>query len=132
MDGISSAIAQRRHGVAWFVWLLCVVLWTVALLTTYPVLVQEAVLPPQAGYHAAKLLHVSAYAFLAAFSAWLLPANRLRFLPILFLSLHGFGTEFLQTFTESRHGSLTDVGLDHLGIALGFLLTLGKWRWGRT
>jgi VanZ like family len=128
MDGIGSAIAHRRHGVVWFCWLLAVSLWTTALLTTFPVQVKDAVLPPQAGYHAAKILHVSTYAFLAAFAAWLLPTNKLRFLPLLFLSFHGFGTEYLQTFTESRHGSLTDVGLDHFGIALGFMLTWWKWR----
>jgi hypothetical protein len=28
----------------------------------------------------------------------------------------------------SRHGCLEDVGIDHIGIALGVLLTLNRWR----
>ncbi len=127
MEGIINPAVQYRLGALWLVWLLSVCIWTTALLTTYPVKVKEAVLTPQAGYPASKLLHVGTYAALAASAAWLLPGSKYRFLPILFLSLHAFGTEYLQTFTESRTGSLTDVGINHVGIALGLALTW--WRW---
>jgi hypothetical protein len=125
MDGISAHSRQRA---LWLLWLLAVALWTTALLTTFPVHVKDAVFPPEAGYGAAKTLHVSAYAFLAATAAWLLPGSRFRLTPVVFLSFHAFATEFLQTFTESRHGCLTDVGFNHVGIALGVLLTLWKWQ----
>jgi VanZ family protein len=127
MDGITAPTLQRPSRALWLSWLLAVALWTSGLLTTLPVRVKDAVLPPEAGYHAAKALHVSAYAVLAGTAAWLIPGSRLRFLPILFLSLHGFGTEFLQTFVEGRHGCLEDVAIDHIGIALGLLLTGWKW-----
>jgi VanZ family protein len=126
MDGISARLTQRRQ-VVWFIWLLCLCLWTLALLTSLPVQVKDAVLPPQAGYHASKLLHVGAYAFLAGLAAWLLPAQPMRFLPILFLSLHAFGTEYLQQFVELRTGSLIDVGFNHVGLVVGLMLTWWKW-----
>jgi VanZ family protein len=127
MDGISTRFTQRRQAVVWFIWLLCLCLWTLALLTSFPVQVKDAVLPPQAGYHASKLLHVCAYAFLAGFAAWLLPDQLLRFLPILVLSVHAFGTEYLQQFVALRTGSLTDVGFNHVGLVLGLMLTWWKW-----
>ena len=37
------------------------------------------------------------------------------------MSLHGFGTELIQTFT-GRHGCWLDVGIDHIGITTGLLL----------
>jgi hypothetical protein len=46
---------------------------------------------------------------------------------VAFLSLHGIVTECLQPYV-GRGGALADVGLDHLGIALG--LAIG-WRWWR-
>jgi hypothetical protein len=128
MDGISVPNANGRQRVIWLLWMLAVGLWTTALLTTFPVQVKDAVFPPEAGYGAAKTLHVSAYAFLAGTAAWLLPGTRFRVMPVLFLSFHAFATEFLQTLTESRHGCLTDVGFNHVGIALGVLLTAWKWQ----
>jgi VanZ family protein len=127
MDGITATTTPPRQRALWLLWLLGVALWTTALLTTFPVHVKDTVLPPDAGYHAAKTLHVGTYALLAGSAAWLLPGSRFRILPILFLSFHAFATEFLQTFTESRHGCLADVGFNHLGIVLGLLLTGWKW-----
>ena len=128
MDGIVARFTARRPAVVWVVWLLCLGVWTVALLTTFPVQVKDAVLSPEAGYPASKILHITAYAFLATLAGWLLPENNARFLPVVFLSFHAFGTEFLQQFVDSRTGCLTDVGFNHLGIALGLLLTWWKWR----
>ena len=45
-----------------------------------------------------------------------------RWLQLALLSGHGMATEFLQTFVPGRSGSLTDVAIDHLGIALGLAL----------
>jgi VanZ family protein len=110
----------------WSFWLVCVTVWTVALLTTFPVEVSRRVLPSEFQFPTAKVLHVSAYAFLAAFVAWLPVRGRARWLLVAFLSLHGFATEYLQTFVPERSGSLRDVALDHLGILLGLVI---GWRW---
>lgn len=110
----------------WTFWVGCVTAWTVALLTTFPVEVSRRVLPSDIQFPTAKVLHVSAYAFLTALAAWLPARGRAFWLLVAFLSLHGFATEYLQTFVPSRGGSLRDVALDHLGILLG--LAIG-WRW---
>jgi VanZ family protein len=111
----------------WLVWGGYFAAWTTALLTTFPVHVQEAVIPPEGHFLSAKLLHVGSYAFLSALIVWLPVRGRWRWLLIVGLSLHGFATEFLQQFVEERTGSLTDVGIDHVGIALGLLLTCKWW-----
>ena len=100
-------------------WGLCVVLWTAALLTPQPVQANHRVLEPQTGYSAAKFLHVGAYAFLTAAIPWTGLRGGRRWFLAAFLSLHAAGTEFLQQWVPQRTGSLTDVGLDHLGILLG-------------
>lgn len=110
----------------WVFWLACVAVWTAALLTTFPVEVSRQVLPSGMQFPTAKVLHVSAYAFLTAFVARLPVRGRVRWLFVAFLSLHGFATEYLQTFVPERGGSLRDVGLDHLGILLGLVL---GWPW---
>src|SRR5260370_41509679 len=99
MDGISIPSTQRRQRALWLLWFLGVALWTTALLTTFPVQVKDAVLSPEAGYRAAKTLHISAYAFLAGTAAWLPPGSRFRVMPVVFLSLHAFATEYFQPFT---------------------------------
>jgi VanZ family protein len=112
----------------WLAWGVCVAVWTAALLTTYPAKIKEAVLPPEAGFPAAKTLHVCAYAFLTATAALLHVRGPRRWLLIAFLSLHGCATEYLQNFVPGRDGNLRDVALDHAGIVLGLLI---GWRWWR-
>lgn len=107
-------------------WCLCVALWTTALLTTYPVHVGEAVTPSGLYFPAAKCLHISAYAFLTVYLTWM-PLGRWRWLLLAFLSLHAAGTEFGQTFVPERYGQFSDVLIDHIGLALGVLLTRKRW-----
>jgi VanZ family protein len=64
---------------------------------------------------------------LAMLTGWLLVTYRVRWICLACLSFHAFATEFLQQFVE-RSGSLRDVGLDHLGLALGLILTIPWWR----
>ena len=78
-----------------------------------------------------KLFHVSDYALMAVLTAWLPAPRRLRGLLLLFLSAHAMGTEFVQQLvatTWKRTGTWHDIGLDHVGIALGLALT---WKWWR-
>jgi VanZ family protein len=73
-----------------------------------------------------KSLHVGAYALLAVLSGWLRPAPRYRWLLAYLVMAHATATEVAQTTTGYRTGELTDVALDHVGIALGMLCA---WRW---
>jgi VanZ family protein len=107
-------------------WCLCVAVWTTALLTIFAARVGQAVTPEILHFPAAKFLHISAYAFLTLYLKWL-PLRRGRWLLLAFLSLHAFGTEFFQQFVPGRHGALSDVLIDHCGIALGMVLTRSCW-----
>jgi VanZ family protein len=113
----------------WRLWWLVTALWAVALLTPQPADASEVVLPAEARYPSAKLLHISAYAFLAFTAAWLPPWRPFWLLPWLVLSLHGIGTEFFQQWVPRRHGCWQDVVFDHCGIALG---VLAAWLWHRS
>jgi VanZ family protein len=109
----------------WAVWVLYLVVWTAALLRPEPARVKHDVLPEQAQFPAAKALHVGSYALLAALACWL-PIRPGRRWPLFaLLSLHAFGTEFLQRFVELRTGCLSDVAIDHAGLAVGLL---AAWR----
>jgi VanZ family protein len=125
------ALSTRRAKVSWRMvgWLLGLAVWTAALLTTYPAKVHEEIMPRDLQFPTAKFLHVSAYAFLTAFVSCLPLRTGWRWALVAVLSLHAFSTEFLQQFVELRHGSLRDVGIDHLGIALGLVLA---WKWWRS
>ena len=117
---------MRKLIVRGFGWWLCVGLWTLALLTTYPVEVGDAVTPPSLQFPLAKFLHISVYAFLTVSLSWL-PLRRWRWLLLAFLSLHAAGTEFLQQFVPGRHGMATDVLIDHIGLLFGVALTWKRW-----
>src|SRR5579885_3290210 len=107
-------------------WCLCVILWTVGLLTIFAVQVGQAIVP--AGFHfsAAKFLHISSYAFLTVYLKWL-PLRRERWWLLAFLSLHAIATEYFQQFIPGRTSTFTDVFIDHVGIALGMALTWKRW-----
>jgi VanZ family protein len=124
------ALSSRRIKVSWrlLVWLLCLAVWTAALVTTYPAKVHEEILPPELQFPTAKCLHVSVYGLLAGLASCLPLRSRWRWALVAVLSLHAFTTEYVQQYVDLRHGSLRDVGIDHLGIALGLLLTW-KWWW---
>ncbi|HVS39737.1 MAG TPA: VanZ family protein [Gemmataceae bacterium] len=113
----------------WVVWLLCLAVWTVALTTTFPVYIHRALLPQDfLGVPVAKILHVSAYAFLAGFAVLICPAGTWRWLIVLLLLEHGVATEWIQGFVPERTSSVNDIVIDHGGVALGVLLT---WPWRR-
>jgi hypothetical protein len=117
---------RRRFIVRWLFWCWCLAIWTVALLTTFPVKVGHEFMAPEVSFSAAKVLHVSAYAFLTVFLVLLPIPTRARWCLVAVLSVHGFGTEYLQQWVEHRTASIRDVGFDHLGILLG--LAAG-WKW---
>jgi hypothetical protein len=78
----------------------------------------------------AKTLHVMMYTAMTLLAAWLRLPARWRPLMMFALMAHATATELLQALLADychRTGTLNDVGLDHLGIALGLLLTWKKW-----
>jgi len=116
----------RAHAVRWLAWAAFAALWTTFLLTTFPIRVRDAVVPAPLAVPSSKLLHVSAYAAFALLTAWLDVARPWRWALLGLVCLHAGGTEFFQQFVD-RTGSLRDVGLDHLGIALGVALSWRRW-----
>jgi VanZ family protein len=111
----------------WMAWVLVLTLWTLALLTPQPVQVADALLPEDTVFPTSKLLHVTAYAVLALLTAVLPLRGQTRWWLLGLLALHAAGTEYLQQFVPPRTGSLRDVGLDHVGIALGVACTWKYW-----
>jgi VanZ family protein len=107
-------------------WCICVGVWTIALLTTYPAELGKEIVPSSMRFPAAKALHVFAYAFLTVFLSWL-PPRRWRWMLLAFLVLHAAGTEFGQRFVPGRSGLWTDVLIDHAGLLLGLALTWKRW-----
>jgi VanZ family protein len=104
--------------IRWTLWMLCVAVWTLMLVTPQPAKIMQDVLPA----------HVLSYAFLTVLAAWLRVRGDRRWLLLVFLSLHGMATEYVQTHVPGRSGSWRDVGIDHIGILLGLALS---WRWWR-
>jgi VanZ family protein len=111
-------------GFGLLLWAVLLALWTAALLTPQPVQLANAVLPETMEFPASKLLHVAAYAVLAAGAVLVRPLGRGRWLLLAVLSLHGMGTEYLQQCVELRGPSVRDVLLDHAGIVLGVVSVL--------
>ena len=120
-ENTPAGAGRRGPGWLWAVWVLYLVVWTAALLRPEPARVNTEVLPEPARFPAAKALHVASYALLTAVAWWLPARPGRRWLLVALLSLHAFGTEFLQRFVELRTGSLSDVAIDHAGMAVGLL-----------
>jgi hypothetical protein len=119
-DQHGEAAPWHRRGLIWSVYL---IIWTIGLLVPMP---EETGHGLSLKFIAAKILHVVAYAGLACLSGWLRIPCRWRWLVLFVIMAHAPATELLQLNIRGRTGTLRDVGLDHLGIGLGLLLT---WRW---
>ena len=111
----------------WLFWGIFLVTWTTALLTTEPVHVARAVLAPHFVVPTSKLLHVASYSLFAILSGWLFLPGRWRWLLLIFMSIHAAGTEFFQQYVPERGPSLRDVGIDHVGIAIGLIISCKWW-----
>lgn len=128
--GLRPPPARRRvppwlH-VAAFVSLLAV--WTWKLLEPAPVPERLRLALDLAGlaFLAAKFLHLTGYAVLTALGGSLVPGRRWRWAVVVFLALHGVGTEIGQTYVPNRTGRVRDVVIDWAGIALG-AWALQRW-----
>jgi VanZ family protein len=119
--------AAQSRLLRWLLWAVYAALWTTALLTTFPLAVRDRIVPAQYGFPVSKTLHVAAYGLFTVLTGWLPLSRPWRWAMLGLVSLHAWGTEYVQQFV-GRTGSLRDVGLDHIGIALGLLLSWKLWR----
>jgi hypothetical protein len=131
----SPAKPNVAPGLRWTLWLSALAVYT------YLLVVPNEWLPPwlqrtigakiTPGFTFGKVCHIASYATLTI-ATFALPVSwRGWLISVAVLSAHGFGTEYIQTFT-GRHGCWQDVGIDHIGIATGLLLGgLGYRLWGR-
>src|SRR3954467_5394310 len=110
-------------------WLAAVLLWTVGLVMPDPHRYTGNALSEEAFFSIGKTIHVLAYAFVTFLASRLSIPGPGRWLPVLFVSLHSFGTEWVQyAFPElNRTGSLRDVALDHFGMLLGLASSWKYW-----
>ena len=101
--------------------------WTVALLVPIPSRSSEVLGGEHNKFLFGKSLHASAYAYLTILAGYLSLSIRERWWVLGLLSFHGFATEFFQLFVN-RSASWKDVGIDHIGIAIGLLIATRRWR----
>ncbi len=97
------------------------IVYTVLLLVPHP-------LPPMKKvsddlmFLISKSAHAGGYAYLTAGGSLLFRSPQGRWGAVLFMMLHGVGTEIGQTYVPNRHGCIQDVLIDWAGITLGFLV----------
>ena len=88
----------------WAVWWGILAVWTVGLTTAFPVRIHQAILPTDPfGVPVGKVLHVTAYAFLAGYAVLMRPAGVWRWLILLLLLEHGVATEWIQRLRPRAH-----------------------------
>ncbi len=122
VPAIGAATARRNVWLHVLLLLSLLSVWTWKLLEPSPVPEHLARrLQPEWKFILAKCLHCGGYATLT-FLATTLPVSRFwcRCF-VLLLALHGAGTEIGQTFIPNRTGTVRDVIIDWIGIALGVL-----------
>lgn len=104
-------------------------LWTWKLLEPYPVPedLRDGLEKAGLSFIAAKCLHAAGYAFLTVLAFTLPVPRRWNWILVVFLMLHGVGTEIGQTFVPNRTGRIRDALIDWLGIGLGLGAVLA-WR----
>jgi VanZ family protein len=110
----------------WLLWLTFIAAWTTALLLPNPTSTLTLGSVQTAPRGVGKVIHVLAYAILTILAGWLHVPARFRWLGLFFIMAHAPATELLQDFVPPRTGRLGDVGLDHLGVAIGLVLS---WKW---
>ena len=115
----------------WLIWTTVVIVWTVGLELRVPhpgdTPTGEFIYTNR--YAFGKCLHIAVYGALTVLSAWVPIAGRSRWLMMIFLMAHAWGTEMLQEALNPwchRDGSLGDVGIDYIGIAIGLA---ASWKW---
>ncbi len=119
--------SHQRRRLPWPLWLAVFVMWTFMLIAPGNWFPGPVVSSKVGGIGVGKLLHVGAFAVLAGSTGWLRQTRKLRTLIAFALILHGGLTELIQTRVPYREGSWRDVGIDTLGVVLGYLTS--RWWW---
>jgi VanZ family protein len=114
-----------KYGI-WVLWGLFLAAWTAALVTSEPVRIHDQYLHDPWGIPLGKVLHVGAYAFLAATAGLLRLRRPWGWVVLIALLEHGVLTEFAQGFNPDRTPAVFDILLDHAGVALG---AVAAWAW---
>jgi VanZ family protein len=115
------------QGMRWLIWGIALAGWSAMLLTPQPAEIADAVLAPETVFPASKSMHVAGYFVLTLLTAWLRSSVPVRWVLLVFLSMHALGTEYLQHFVPGRTPGWRDAALDLVGIALGVLLCWRCW-----
>jgi VanZ family protein len=117
----------RRERLLWWLFLVSVVAWTIALVMPIPGKSSEVLGGDRNKFLFAKILHALAYTYLTVLAGMIHRTPRQGWLLLAGLSAHAFLTEFLQLFVN-RGASWRDVGIDHIGVALGLIISHRLWR----
>jgi hypothetical protein len=120
---VTPALPARTRLAAWAAFAPALAVWTWKLLEPNPV--PERIhgllsLSDWLPFLLAKSLHLGGYAFLAAL-LWAAVPRPWRWAAVVFLLLHGVGTEVGQCYVPNRAGTVRDVVIDWCGIAVGVL-----------
>jgi len=111
---------ERHSKVSWFVVVvIAVVIFYLSSLTF------EGVNTGSGGSLLAKIYHVCAFFFLAAFLLISLVKGkhkRFSLLAVLLAVLYGVSDEIHQLFVPGRYGSVLDIGYDSVGIVFAFMV----------
>ena len=127
MSNVALAGPFVSSRVRWILWFLYVAAWSAALLTPHPAMIAGSVIPDDTlRFITAKSLHVGAYFMLTVLTAWQRVPRPWMWLLLAFPTLHALASEGLQNFIPLRTGTWSDVAIDHVGIALGLIVT---WKW---
>jgi VanZ family protein len=127
MTAPTAPPAPLRRAALWALWAGCLALLTYGLLSPDPPKVGEEYVPSAFRFWVSKAVHVGGYTYLSALAGFLGLSARGEAGLRLALVAHGGLTEYLQTFVESRYGSVEDVAIDTAGVILGWGLVL-LWR----
>jgi VanZ family protein len=130
MEQLTEDVTVRPRLSRWLLWSAYAVCWTAALIVPIRDQHKWVVTEYQIDlkFLVAKTLHVGCYALFAALTGWIRAPLRVRWLLMFVLMGHATLTEMIQENVPGRSGHLHDVAFDHLGIAIGILLT---WKWWR-
>ncbi len=120
-----ASLVRRR--LPWQLWLAVFVVWTLLLIAPGNWFPGPVVSSQVGGIGVGKLLHVGAFAVLAGSAGWLPLSLRQRSIIAFALILHGGLTELIQTLVPYREGSWRDMGIDTLGVVIGYLTS--RWWW---
>lgn len=120
---------MKNGRMRWWLWLMALAAWTFLLLMPGYWIPNSPPSVSVGDLSAGKLVHVAAYAILAAAAGWLPGPVLARTLIVAALIAHGALTEWLQSFVPWRMGCWRDFWIDTFSVVAGCLTS--RWWWPR-